>query len=106
MLRGEIWWADLDPTRGGEIRKRRPVVILTADPLNRARRTVIVAPLTTGSAPRPPLVVPTPSAGPESKAVCDQIRALDKSRLSQRIGRLSVADLAGVEGALKIVLAL
>jgi mRNA interferase MazF len=54
---------DLDPTRGSEIRKRRPAVVMTADGLNRARRTVVVVPLSTGPEPRPLIVVATPSAG-------------------------------------------
>ncbi len=78
--RGEVWWVDLDPTRGSEIRKTRPAVVLTANALNRARRTVVVVPLSTGPAPRPPIVVATASAGAGSVAVCDQMRAVDKGR--------------------------
>ena len=58
-----MWGVDLDPTRGSEIRKTRPAVVLTADALNRARRTVVVVPLSTGPTPRPPIVVATASAG-------------------------------------------
>jgi hypothetical protein len=48
---------------GGEIRKTRPAVVVTANALNRARRTVVIAPLSTEPQPRPPIVVPTPPQG-------------------------------------------
>jgi hypothetical protein len=47
VRRGEVWWVDLDPTRGGEIHKTRPAVVLPADALNRARRSVVVVTLST-----------------------------------------------------------
>ncbi len=106
VRRGEVWWVSLDPTRGSEIRKTRPAVVLTADGLNRVRRTVVVVPLSTGPAPRPPIVVATPSAGAASVAVCDQVRAVDKSRLTRQGGQLKAADLRAVEDGVRIVLEL
>lgn len=106
MNRGQVWWADLDPTRGGEIRKSRPAVILSVDPLNRARRTVVVVPLSSSPTPRPPIVVAVPSAGAGSAAVCDQVRAVDKQRLTRQQGRLSAADLEAVEDGVRAVLGL
>jgi mRNA interferase MazF len=78
--------------------------VVTADALNRARRTVVVVPLSTGPQPRPPLVVATPSAGAGSVAVCDQLRAVDKRRLTRSEGRLAAADLRAVEDGLRRVL--
>lgn len=106
IRRGEIWWVNLDPTQGSEIRKARPAVVVSADALNRARRTVIVVPLSTGPRPQPPIVVAASSAGPGSVAVCDQIRALDKTRLTRRVGQLSSGDLDAVETALRRVIEL
>lgn len=106
IRRGDVWWVNLDPTRGGEIRKTRPAVVLTADALNRARRTVMVVPLSTGPAPRPPLVIATPSAGAGSVAVCDQMRAVDKRRLTGRAGQLTATDLHAVEDGIRAVLEL
>lgn len=106
VRRGEVWWVDLDPTRGSEIRKMRPAAVLTADALNRARRTVVVVPLSTGPTPRPPIVVATPSAGAGSVAVCDQVRAVDKGRLTRCTGRLAPADLRAVEDGVRAVLEL
>ncbi len=104
--RGEIWWVNFDPTQRGEISKTRPVVVVTADALNRARRTVVVVPLSMGPQPRPPLVVATPSAGAGSVAVCDQIRAVDKRRLTRSDGQLAAADLRAVEDGLRRILEL
>ncbi len=106
MKRGEVWWVDLDPTRGGEIQKTRPAVILTVDALNRARRTVVVVPLSTSATPRPPIVVSVPSAGSDSVAVCDQVRAVDKVRLIRRICTLSEPDLQALASGVRHVLGL
>jgi mRNA interferase MazF len=96
----------LDPTQGSEIRKTRPAVVITADPLNRARRTIVVVPLSTGPEARPPIIVPTPSAGPNSVAVCDQLRAVDKRRLTRMSGRLSTTDLRTIEEGVRSILEL
>jgi mRNA interferase MazF len=104
VRRGDIWWVALDPTLGSEIRKTRPAVVITADALNRARRTVVVVPLSTGPQPRPPIVVATPSAGADAVAVCDQLRAVDKRRLTRVSGRLSASDLGVVEDGVRRVL--
>ena|SRR5438045_7142718 len=106
VRRGDIWWVSLDPTQGGEIRKTRPAVVITVNALNRARRTVVVVPLSTGPEPRPPIVVATPSAGPNSVAVCDQLRAVDKRRLTRISGRLSIADLRIIEDGIPQILEL
>jgi mRNA interferase MazF len=104
--RGAIWWVDLDPTLAAEIRKSRPAVVLSADGLNRVRRTIVVVPLSTGSAPRPPIVVAVSSAGEDSVAVCDQIRAVDRTRLRRLVGVLSRTDLRAVENGVREVLML
>lgn len=106
MKRGEVWWANLDPTQGSEIRKTRPVVVLTIDSVNRARRTAVVVPLTSSPDPRPPIRVAVPSAGPDSVAACDQVRAVDKQRLTTQHGRLAPADMKAVENGLRTILGL
>jgi mRNA interferase MazF len=106
VRRGEIWWVNFDPTQGSEIRKTRPAIVVTANALNRARRTVVVVPLSTGPQPRPPIVVATPSAGPNAVAVCDQVRAVDKRRLTRNEGQLSATDLCSIEDGLRRVLEL
>ncbi len=105
-MRGSIWWVDLDPTRGAEIQTGRPAVVVTDDGLNRVRRTVVVVPLSTGPVPRPPIVVAVPSAGVGSVAVCDRLRAVDRTRLTRREGVLSREDLLAVENGVRAVLVL
>jgi mRNA interferase MazF len=106
VRRGDIWWVNLDPTQGSEIRKTRPAVVITTDALNRARRTVVIVPLSTGPVARPPIVVATPSAGLNSVAVCDQLRAVDKRRLTHNSGRLATAELQLIEEGVRRVLEL
>jgi mRNA interferase MazF len=106
LRRGDVWWAELDPTCGAEINKTRPVVIITTDSINRVRRTVAVVPLSTGPKPRPPIIVATSSAGSASVTACDQIRALDRSRLTRQSGTLSPKDLRSVEDGVRACLRL
>jgi mRNA interferase MazF len=106
IRRGEVWWVCLDPARGSEIRKTRPCVVISADQINRQRRTPVVIPLSAAPDAAPPVVVSVPSAGSDSVAVVDQLRAVDKSRFVRTSGDLSTEDLAAVESALRRVLAL
>jgi mRNA interferase MazF len=106
VRRGEVWWVDFEDSEGDEMRLMRPAVVVTADALNRARRTVVMIPLVSGAQPRPPIVVATPSAGSRLAAVCDQARAIDKARLSHTAGQLSATDLRAVEEGLRRVLEL
>jgi mRNA interferase MazF len=106
VRRGDIWWVDFDTVESSEMRPMRPAVIMTADALNLARRTVVVVPLATGARPRPPIVIATPSAGEGKVAVCDQARAVDKARLTRTAGQLSASDLKAVEDGLRRALEL
>ena len=91
-LRGDVYWVDLTPARGGEIRKTRPCVVVSPDELNRESPTVIVAPLTTG-AHAYPFRIPCRLGGKSGHVVLDQIRAVDRDRLVHRAGRLAPATL-------------
>jgi mRNA interferase MazF len=106
MNRGDIYWVDLNPTKGSEINKQRPCVIVSATPINRARNTVIVVPLSTAARPRPPIVIGVDCLGKQVTAVCDQIRTVDKSRLVKSAGKLSITDLETINDSLKQVLSL
>src|SRR3974390_491866 len=106
IRRREIWWVSLDPSRGSEIRKTRPCVVVSVDEVNQARRTPVVVPLSASPADAPPIVVSVPSAGSDSVAVVDQIRAVDKGRFVDTSGSLSAQDLSVVESALRSILAL
>ena len=104
--RGEIWWVNLDPTRGSEIKKTRPCVVVGTNIVNERRRTVVIIPLSTAPQAAPPLLVPVDCAGKPALAVVDQIRAVAKERLHRRLGELSPRDLLKVEEALRIILEL
>lgn len=105
--RGAVYWVELDPTRGSEIAKTRPCVVLSATEVNRYRHTVVVLPLTTSAAPAtPPLLIATPSAGASSKARIEHIRAVDKSRLQRQLGFIGATDMYNIENALRVLLRL
>jgi len=104
LLRGEVWWVDLNPTKGSEINKKRPCVILSADILNQRRRTVVVVPLSTAPTVRPPLTVAVSSGGRPAVAVIDQIRATTKERFGNRIGTLSASEMEAIEESLRQIL--
>ena len=93
MKTGEIWLAQLDPTLGNEIQKTRPCVVVSPDDMNAHLRTVIVAPMTTGSRPAA-FRVPLTFRGNLGLIVLDQLRTLDRIRLLQRLGALRAPTLA------------
>jgi mRNA interferase MazF len=106
MNRGDVYWVDLNPTRGSEINKKRPCVIVSATPINRARNTVIVVPLSTAAKHRPPIVINVECMGKQVSAVCDQIRTVDKRRLVQPAGNLSSDDMNTLDDSIRQVLSL
>ena len=98
--RGEVFLVDLSPTRGSEIRKTRPCVVVSPDELNEDMRTFIVAPLTTGGH-QYPFRVACRFAGKNGYLVLDQIRTIDRARLMRRLGRLAPPTLASALSALR-----
>lgn len=111
MLRGDIYMALLDPVIGSEQGGRRPVLIVQNNKGNRFSPTVIVVPLT-GSPKKGGLpthvFVPGGTAGLEKPSVilCEQVRTLEKTRLSRYMGSLSAEKLKEVEAALSVSLAM
>ncbi len=83
-----IYLADLNPTRGSEIAKTRPVVIVSSDAMNRNLDTVVVCPLTSRLHPRWRSRIQTPCAGRKAEVAVDQIRTISKERLRNRVDRL------------------
>lgn len=92
--RGEVYLVELNPTRGSEIRKTRPCVIVSPDELNHHLRTVIVAPMTTAGQPSP-FRLSCRFAGKQGRVVLDQLRTVDRERLRKRLGLVTPATLAG-----------
>jgi mRNA interferase MazF len=87
VSRGDVFLADLDPTRGEEIRKTRPCLVVSPDELNQHVGAFIVAPLTTESRAYPFRVRCT-FQGKHGHVVLDQIRTVDRERLVRRLGSL------------------
>ena len=86
--RFDVFLISLDPTRGSEIRKTRPCLIISPDEMNDHIRTVIVAPMTTKGRPYPSRVSCT-FQRKRGQVVLDQIRTVDKTRLVRRLGTIS-----------------
>ena len=111
MIRGDIYQADLDPTQDSEQAGRRPVTIVSRDGINRSSPVVVIVPLTKFQSkkkiyPSHHVVKANGDNGldVDSIAKCEQIRAIAKSRLSRKLGKLSTEDLMKIDAALRIVL--
>lgn len=95
MKRGEVWLCTLDPTVGAEIQKTRPGLIVSPDDLNQRLQTVLVAPLTSGNR-LTRFRVPVTFQRTPGLILPDQMRALDRTRLIRRLGRVDDATVGAV----------
>ncbi|MGP8142095.1 MAG: type II toxin-antitoxin system PemK/MazF family toxin [Terriglobales bacterium] len=102
--RGEVWWVSFDPSVGGEIRKTRPALVLSNNAANAVLNRVIVLPLTSQTTKLYPGEAMVTLNGEPSKAMADQIATASKERLRDKLGSLSLADLAAVEKAVLLQL--
>ncbi len=102
VKRGEIWLVHLDPTVGSEIQKTRPCVVISPSEMHDFLRTVMVAPMTTGSRPAP-YRIPVHHAGKDGLVLLDQVRTVDKMRLAKRVGTLTTTALSATLATLREV---
>ena len=93
--RFEVYLVNLDPTIGSEIQKTRPCLVVSPDEINHNVRTAIIAPLTTRGKPYPTRV-PCRFKGKDGLVVLDQIRTVDQSRLTKRLGKIDARTAAAV----------
>lgn len=105
--RGEIYWTNLDPTIGGETKKRRPGLIVSNDLGNESSSVVMVAPISSKIKDKIyPFEVQFILNGMPSKIMLNQCRALDKSRLEQRMDIIDQLTMDAVEDAIRVVFGL
>lgn len=93
VKRYSIYLANLDPTIGSEIRKTRPVVIVSDDGMNKYLETVVACPLTTQLHPEWRSRIQTTCEGKPAEIAVDQIRTISKLRLIKKLGKLSPTDI-------------
>lgn len=96
----EVFIVNLDPTVGSEIKKTRPCVIISPDEMNKYLDTVVIAPITSQSKSYPSRVL-IKLEGNENWFVIDQIRTIDKSRLTKRISKLNQKEIIAIKHVIK-----
>lgn len=99
----DVFLVSLDPTRGHEIKKSRPCVVISPDEMNRHLATVVIAPMTTKSHPYPTRL-PVTFTHTSGWIVLDQIRTVDTRRLIKRLGKLETTTIARIKSVIQEML--
>jgi mRNA interferase MazF len=100
MKRGEVWWVSFDPSIGGEIRKKRPAVIVSNNAANQFLKRVQVVPLTSSVGKLYPSEAYITLRGKKAKAMADQLTTVSKERLINQAGSISKTELDSLERAI------
>lgn len=106
MKRGEVWWVNFDPSVGGEIRKKRPAIIVSNNSANKHLNRVQVVPLTSKGGKLYPSEAQISFAGKKGKALASQLTTISKKRLMNKAGQITAAELETVEEAIIVQLEL
>jgi len=101
MKRGEIWWVNFEPSIGGEIRKKRPAIIVSNDAANQFLNRVQVVPVTSQTSRLYPSEAYVQVSRKKGKAMADQLTTVCKERLLNLIGTISPSDMRKLEKAIK-----
>ena len=104
MKRGEVWWVNFEPSIGGEIRKKRPAVIVSNNAANQFLNRVQVIPLTSNVDKLYPSETYVTLRGKKAKAMADQLTTVSKKRLINQSGTVTGAELEGIKRAISIQL--
>jgi mRNA interferase MazF len=105
--RGEVWRVSLDPTIGHEVKKTRPAIVVTNDIYNLHNWVVLVVPVTSrDKAEYDQVLIRAPEGGLPNNSVTlpDQLRAVDRARLVERLGQLAPATVEEIDRSLRLVL--
>ena len=104
IMQYEIYWVNLDPTQGSEISKTRPCVVISPDDLNTYLNTIIIAPLTSTIKSNYPWRTKCIVNAKAGVIAIDQLRTIDRSRLVNRMGKLTISDIKSLKESLKQML--
>ncbi|RCJ28053.1 PemK family transcriptional regulator [Nostoc minutum NIES-26] len=109
LKRGEIWLANLNPTKSSEQGGTRPVILFQNEIVSQFSTTVIIIPLTTNlrRASLPTcFLITAPEGGLErdSVSLCYQLRVIDRARLQGKLGKLSLEIMTNLEGKVLLTL--
>jgi len=106
MKRGEVWWINFDSSIGGEIKKKRPAVIVSNEASNKYLNRIQVVPLTSNIEKLYPSEAYVTLNGKQGKAMADQITTVSKLRVINKAGKLTNAEMNDINIAIKVQLAI
>jgi mRNA interferase MazF len=108
MKRGEVYWADLEPTTGSEMQKTRPCVIVSNNVINNNASVIVICPITDAYGKTSPIhiLIPETEGGliKPSIAHCGQVRAIAKERLGGKLGDLSSSAMDSITKGIALAL--